>query len=127
MHEAGWTSLPIGDALKSRRAPYGGGSQANFHAPSNLSAARCGGTHDLEGLGADHAYLLGLYLGEAASRRRFQNTGRGGWSAPRYAFSIRSADMHAIFRVGLCTNRRAVDRRGTLHDLRLADCRRRHP
>ncbi|MFZ0044032.1 MAG: helix-turn-helix domain-containing protein [Solirubrobacteraceae bacterium] len=29
---------------------------------------------------------------------RFQNTGRGGWSAPRYAFSNRSGDIHGIFR-----------------------------
>jgi hypothetical protein len=29
---------------------------------------------------------------------RFQNTGRGGWSWPRYAFSNRSADIHSIFR-----------------------------
>lgn len=28
---------------------------------------------------------------------RFQNTGRGGWSWPRYAFSNRSADIHSIF------------------------------
>ncbi|HEX3978421.1 MAG TPA: hypothetical protein VHW96_19270 [Solirubrobacteraceae bacterium] len=29
---------------------------------------------------------------------RFQNTGRGGWSQPRYSFSNHSADIHAIFR-----------------------------
>lgn len=28
---------------------------------------------------------------------RFQNTGRGGWSCPRYAFSNRSTDIHSIF------------------------------
>jgi hypothetical protein len=28
---------------------------------------------------------------------RFQNTGRGGWSWPRYAFSNRSADIRSIF------------------------------
>jgi hypothetical protein len=30
---------------------------------------------------------------------RFQNTGRGGWSHPRYSFSNHSADIHAIFRM----------------------------
>lgn len=29
---------------------------------------------------------------------RFISTGRGGWSAPRYSFKNRSADIHAIFR-----------------------------
>jgi hypothetical protein len=29
---------------------------------------------------------------------RFQNTGRGGWVAARYAFSNRSSDIHGIFR-----------------------------
>jgi hypothetical protein len=29
---------------------------------------------------------------------RFQNSGRGGWSHARYAFSNHSADIHAIFR-----------------------------
>jgi hypothetical protein len=29
---------------------------------------------------------------------RFTNTGRGGWSQPRYAFSNHSADIHTIFR-----------------------------
>jgi hypothetical protein len=38
---------------------------------------------------------------------RFQNTGRGGWSCPRYAFLNRSADIRAIFcrtcdQMGLC-------------------------
>jgi hypothetical protein len=32
---------------------------------------------------------------------RAVNTGRGGWSHPRYSFSNRSADIHAIFR-GAC-------------------------
>jgi hypothetical protein len=31
---------------------------------------------------------------------RFANAGRGGWSAPRYAFKNRSADIHGIFRHG---------------------------
>jgi Homeodomain-like domain len=30
---------------------------------------------------------------------RFQNTGRGGWSHPRYSFSNHSADIHGIFRM----------------------------
>jgi hypothetical protein len=30
---------------------------------------------------------------------RFQNTGRGGWSAARYSFSNRSSDIHGIFRL----------------------------
>jgi hypothetical protein len=29
---------------------------------------------------------------------RFQNTGRGRWSHPRYSFSNHSADIHGIFR-----------------------------
>jgi hypothetical protein len=32
---------------------------------------------------------------------RFQNTGRGGWSHPRYSFTNHSADIHSIFR-GTC-------------------------
>jgi Homeodomain-like domain-containing protein len=32
---------------------------------------------------------------------RFQNSGRGGWSHPRYSFTNHSADIHSIFR-GTC-------------------------
>jgi hypothetical protein len=39
------------------------------------------------------------WLGESDGCR-FENTGRNGWRAPRYAFKNRSADIHAIFRWG---------------------------
>jgi hypothetical protein len=52
------------------------------------------------------ALLRGLIQSDGC---RFQNTGRGGWFSPRYAFSNRSADIHSIFR-GAC---RQLDLRWT--------------
>jgi hypothetical protein len=41
-----------------------------------------------------HQLLRGLIHSDGC---RFQNTGRGGWSCPRYAFVNRSDDIRAIF------------------------------
>jgi hypothetical protein len=42
-----------------------------------------------------HELVKGLLQSDGC---RFQNSGRGGWSAPRYAFKNRSTDIHRIFR-----------------------------
>ena len=73
----------------------------------------------------EYVYLLGLYLGDgcisqhprrvhklrtswtrstrrsSAGRLPVSDSGRGGWSHPRYSFTNHSADIHSIFR-GTC-------------------------
>ncbi len=74
---------------------------------------RCSTDRGLADIAEPYCYLLGLYLGDGCVDRspepllrglihsdgcRAINTGRGGWSHPRYSFSNRSVDIHAIFR-----------------------------